>query len=157
MSAAWSKIHEDLNTSAFYQRAKQRAPIWQRLQKGGMFLAVIAVSFSFYAVIGCVAWAHAAALQVPISSVDSSAADLDTHVMRQSPRISNQLVTLNARTFDVCDSTLTPAMVRRGAARRVCAPHAACRASPPPRPSAFCSRKTCTLATAVPRFSLCCG
>jgi hypothetical protein len=41
MSAAWSSIHEDLNSSDFYLRVKQRAPIWQRLQKGGMFLAVI--------------------------------------------------------------------------------------------------------------------
>jgi hypothetical protein len=31
--------------------------------------------------------------------------------MRQSPRISNQLVTLNSRTFDVADNTLTPVMV----------------------------------------------
>jgi hypothetical protein len=50
-------------------------------------------------------------LQVPVSSVSSSAADLETYVMRQSPRISHQLVTLNSRTFDVADNTLTPAMV----------------------------------------------
>ncbi len=47
MSASWSKIHEDLNTSAFYQRVKLRAPIWQRLQRGGMFLAVTAVLVPF--------------------------------------------------------------------------------------------------------------
>jgi hypothetical protein len=43
MSASWSKIHEDLNTSAFYQRVRLHASIWQRLQRGGMFLAVTAV------------------------------------------------------------------------------------------------------------------
>ena len=41
MSAAWAKIHEDLNKSAFYLRVKQRAPLWQRMMKGGMFLAVM--------------------------------------------------------------------------------------------------------------------
>ena len=40
MTAAWAKVHEELSTSAFYQRVKQRLPLWQRLQKGGMFLAV---------------------------------------------------------------------------------------------------------------------
>jgi len=44
MSAAWAKIHEDLNKSAFYLRVKQRAPLWQRMLKGGMFLAVIFIS-----------------------------------------------------------------------------------------------------------------
>ncbi len=60
--------------------------------------------------------------QVPLSSVCSAAAaaaaDLDSYIMRQSPRISNQLVTLNSRTFDVADNTLTPAMVTRGALQR---------------------------------------
>jgi hypothetical protein len=114
MSAAWSKIHEDLNTSSFYQRVQQRAPIWQRLQKGGMFLAVTALSVCYGAANSLLVCAYS--VQVPISSVNSSAADLETHVMRQSPRVSNQLVTLNARTVNVCDSTLTPAMVPRGGA-----------------------------------------
>jgi hypothetical protein len=112
MSAAWSKIHEDLSTSEFYQRVKQRPAIWQRLQKGGMFLAVTVFAASSGACTGTWRSAHTA-LQVPVSSLNSAAADLETHVMRQSPRISNQLVTLNSRTFDVSDSTLTPAMVRR--------------------------------------------
>jgi hypothetical protein len=55
MSASWSKIHEDLNTSAFYQRVKLRAPIWQRLQRGGMFLAVTAVLVPFVVtIVACV-------------------------------------------------------------------------------------------------------
>jgi hypothetical protein len=108
----------DLNSSAFYQRVKQRAPIWQRLQKGGMFLAVIGSFGAAYFMLIRARAAHAvpmcahfARAQVPVSSVCSAAADLETYVMRQSPRISNQLVTLNSRTFDAVDSTLTPVMV----------------------------------------------
>jgi hypothetical protein len=107
MSAAWAKVHEELSTSAFYQRVKQRLPLWQRLQKGGMFLAVFQI---FYSSDSCAFSKHVIS-QVPISSLNSAAADLETHVMRQSPRISNQLVTLNSRTFNVADNTLTPAMV----------------------------------------------
>jgi hypothetical protein len=101
-------------------------------------------------------------VQVPLSSVCSAAAaaaaDLETYVMRQSPRIPNQLVTLNSRTFDVAETTLTPAMVTRAA-------HAAAvpalihrpRDSRRLRPSPFYSRRTCTAAMMQAPSSPCCG
>jgi hypothetical protein len=96
--------------------------------------------------------------QVPVSSLNSAAADLETYVMRQSPRISDQLVTLNSRTFNVADSTLTPAMVSYYDlwlhSRR---PDLPSRALPPSRLSSFCSRRTCTAVTAAAPSSLCCG
>jgi hypothetical protein len=57
--------------------------------------------------------------QVPVSSLNPAAADLQTYVMRQSPRISHQLVTLNSRTFDVSGSIMTPSSVLYAGARQL--------------------------------------
>ena len=98
-------------------------------------------------------------VQVPVSSVNSAAADVETYVMRQSPRISDQLVTLNSRTFLVADNTLTPATVQCRCPSLICRsiPHPMCRDSRLLRQSTFCSKRMCTAEIAAALSSLFCG
>ncbi len=94
-----------------------------------------------------------------MSSVNSAAADIETYIMRQSPRVSDQLVTLNSRTLVVSDNTLTPATVQCHCPSVLCrsSAHGMCRDSCLLHPSTFCSKRMCTLEIAAALFSLFCG